>query len=62
MMLDRSDTAATAAEPVQFALPLAREAPRAAQGKRAIETDLPVLEVNRLAQLESYHKNIYYLA
>jgi adenine-specific DNA methylase len=48
-----------AAEPVQLALPLAREAPRAARGRRSIEADFPILEVSRLAQLESYRKNVY---
>jgi hypothetical protein len=49
MTLDRSNAATTATEAVQLALLLAREAPRAAQGKRSIEADLPVLEVSRLA-------------
>ena len=38
-----------APEPIQPALPLAREAPGVGQGTRAIETDFPVLEVSRLA-------------
>jgi putative DNA methylase len=46
-------------EALQLALPLAREAPRATQGRRSIEADFPVLEVSRLAQLESYRKNVY---
>lgn len=48
-----------AAEPIQLPLPLAREAPGAPQGARAIEADFPILEVSRLAQLESYRKNVY---
>jgi hypothetical protein len=47
------------AEPIQLPLPLAREAPRVAQGKRAIEADFPVLEISRLARVESYRKNVY---
>mgnify|MGYP005844433763 CR=1 FL=1 len=31
----------------------------ARRGRRAIEADFPILEVSRLAQLESYRKNIY---
>jgi hypothetical protein len=53
------NAALPAAEPVQLALPLAPEAPRAARGRRSIEADFPILEVSRLAQLESYRKNIY---
>jgi len=58
-MANGRDAAVTAAELIQLALPLDREAPRAAQGRRAIEADFPVLEISRLAQLESYRKNIY---
>jgi hypothetical protein len=48
-----------AIEAVQLALPLKRKAPRASQGRRSIEADFPILEVSRLAQLESYRKNIH---
>jgi len=47
------------AEPIQLAFPLAREAPGAGQGTHAIETDFPILEVSRLAQMRSYRKNVY---
>jgi putative DNA methylase len=53
------DTLLPAAEPIQLALPLAREAPRTARGRRAIEADFPILEVSQLAQVESYRKNVY---
>ena len=56
---DRSTLPVEVAETVQLALPLDRKAPRAANGRRSIETDFPVLEVSQLAQLESYRKNIY---
>jgi putative DNA methylase len=46
-------------EALQLAFPLAREAPRATQGRRSIEADFPNLEVSRLARLESYRKNVY---
>ena len=46
-------------ETIQLALPLDREAPRASHGRRSIEADFPILEVSRLAQVESYRKNIY---
>ena len=59
MTLNRSNLAMTATGGVQLALPLEREAPRAGEGRRAIEADFPVLEVSRLAQVESYRKNIY---
>jgi len=49
MILDLSSTTATAAESIQLFLPLTREAPRAAQGRRAIEADFPILEVSKLA-------------
>lgn len=58
MTLDQFDAAA-AAEPTQLTLPLERQAPRAAQGRRCMEADFPMLEISRLAQLESYRKNIY---
>jgi hypothetical protein len=58
MTPDQCHAAATAPEAVQLALPLDREAPRASQGRRSIEADFPVLEVSRLARLESYRKNI----
>jgi putative DNA methylase len=53
------DALPPAPEPIQLSLPLVREAPRAVQGTRAIEADFPILEISRLAQLESYRKNIY---
>jgi len=53
------DALPPAPEPVQLALPLAREAPGAGQGTRAIETDFPILEVSRLAQVKSCCKNVY---
>ncbi len=59
MTLDQSNATTTTTESIQLALPLDREPPRASQGRRAIEADLPILEVSRLAQLESYRKNIY---
>jgi hypothetical protein len=59
MTTDEPNTPAIAAEPVQLTLPLAREAPRAARGRRSIEADFPILEVSRLTQLESCRKNFY---
>jgi len=59
MTHEQSSAALPATEPIQLALPLAHEAPRAAQGRRAIEADFPVLEISRLAQVESYRKNVY---
>jgi hypothetical protein len=59
MTSERSEAITIAPEAVQLALPLDREAPRTSQGRRSIEADFPVLEVSRLAQLESYRKNIY---
>jgi putative DNA methylase len=59
MTSNQPNVGPTAAEAVQLALPLDREAPRASQGRRSIEIDFPILEVSQLAQLESYRKNIY---
>jgi hypothetical protein len=61
MRCERLDTIAAEgeAEAMQLALPLACEAPRASKGQRSIEADFPILEVRRLAQLESHRKNIY---
>jgi putative DNA methylase len=47
------------AEAVQLALPLTQEVPRAHEGLRSIERDFPIVQVSRLAQIESYRKNIY---
>ena len=46
-------------ELMQLSLPLEKTATRAYQERRSIEQDFPVLEVSRLAQIESYRKNIY---
>ena len=54
MTTERPEAITMAPEAVQLALPLDREAPRASQGRRSIEADFPILEVSRLAQLESY--------
>jgi hypothetical protein len=45
------------AEPTQLALPLALEAQGTVHGTPAIETDFPILEVSRLAKLESCQKD-----
>jgi len=58
MTHERPEAMTTVAEAVQLVLPLDLEAPRASQGRRSIEADFPILEVSRLAQLESYRKNI----
>jgi hypothetical protein len=53
------ETGSNKPPPGQDRRPLARAAPGAGQGIRAIEADFPFLEVSRLAQLESYRKNVY---
>lgn len=59
MIPEPSEVITMASEAIQLAPPLAGEAPRAVQDRRTIEADLPILEVSRLAQVESYRKNIY---
>lgn len=59
MTHEQFGAALPATEAIQLALPIARETPKAAQGRRAIEADFPVLEISRLAQVESYRKNVY---
>lgn len=44
---------------VQLAFAFDGEVPGGKSGLRSIETDFPVLEISRLAQIESYRKNIY---
>jgi len=59
MTHEQFGAALPATEAIQLALPIARETPKAVQGRRAIEADFPVLEISRLAQVESYRKNVY---
>jgi len=46
-------------EATQLALPWEPVIPRPRYGPRSIERDFPVLEISRLARIESYRKNIY---
>ncbi len=46
-------------EAKQLLLPFAGGVPKTISGRRSIEADFPVLEISRLARLESYRKNIY---
>jgi len=43
----------------QLAFPMGHEAARAFDGLRSIETSFPVLEISRLARIETYRKNMY---
>jgi len=47
------------AEAVQLLLPWDQTLSKVHPGLRSIERDFPILEISRLAQLESYRKNIY---
>lgn len=44
---------------MQLALPFGCEVPSVLIGPRSIEVDFPVVEISRLAKIESYRKNIY---